>query len=1768
MRVESMRLLLLSADDKSEISELQVKGIGGQMRIWSDTAWTANMEADDYSLRDVSSSSKNVFKDLILPTGGGKVVSFSYKESSQGDGEFDLTMSGVQIKIAALPIMATMTTIFSAFDSKPTENSASGGQFESPEGKASAEQEARMMAKEGYSWWGESKVMGRIKIGASTVTALHDCTEEETAKIVVSLLVVGEYLADQQTERLRIEMQDLSLFSLIKEQAEEQYMVDKSKIYALLTRDYNEAGRVQSSVKVSVRALDVILTYQDVKRCYSLVRNFALAAEESGFAETAGYVYFSSGMDRDAEVAPLLPSTDSSLSSEFDLLVDSFTVSVINDCMGWNVPFATVTVKNIQCKFSSFNDDSVKLTLVATVDASYYNLLNTCFEPILEPWTFKLEASELPGRSSASVKLKSDARIELNLAEMHMRCLVQTVEGWMQDSKTWAADAVTQSSFSPYRLKNESGVPLTFWLGASLDPPADIQQQKELSSGGEEPFEFAHRRMPHLRQRDMALEFHTLSIKFEGIEEVLTHVPVDVTGVHMLPLGSLRAVAEIHNDGGCKIIAIQSTVKVYNKTTMLVDACVMNEVGEGEVGQGALWRESFAGESHGCVPLALTSSKLMSIKPAGDEFGYCKPFPIPSEPVTGESIFVACESSRGGKEEGEGEEARYFRVRLDAKRPIGGHEENMRIVISIHPAVRVSNLLPYPAEVALWAVPPGKPGKKVASRHVGEGQIEQLYCTDLQVPLRFTVFLSAFRHVNKPILVFDSTGAAVDKEIDLLDDESRVLKLGVDSSTSAWGDITITVYAQYIFRNFTSLPLVYGSYRSGAKVAAGQSSSPTVTASSSSSSPVSKPPSASSSMEYQASFQGIYAVFGPRSGFHGTAVLCDPPLADGPIKNAEEIKGNIAVIRRGVIPFTEKARSAARAGAIAVIFINSDESTFLAEGDKGPGIRLPCITLNKPDGEALLELRGKGDKVHVLPEGPSRSHRTTSQELEWKRLVKANVRVGEAGAVSSASPERRIAASSEEQGKEKKARRKEISFPDSWMEQPGDLPFMFSYDHQDLTGNKATFCVHGSDWSTPFSLENMGTTGVLEVPGKPSDLPSLKGAKPMYEFGLSFELGTGHYSRSKICSIVPRYTVCNRIGYTIQLVQVGLEEEHNAVLEIKDGELFPFHWLDEKKPKACRARVVPQIGTHETYSTAWSGPIKPDEVGSFSLRLPPDQDGDSPLNVSIEIRLRKAAAFIVLRKEKEDYPQYAVDNQTSRAIEYWQAIESASAKLTVHQLVPGQRAPLCWDRPHEAHVISMKLEGVKENVKVKMNKFATFQLAGGLQAEVFADGPTRSLRVREVSASSSLSCGASTKSEEEDVKYSFVVELAGVGISVIDAKLDEIMYGGLIDISTSYRVTRSDFEFEVKVDKVQVDNQTDRGPEILLGVEMGKGEGKPAVHLSMVRSRLYKNISFFKYFAFSLREMSLDLEETIIMRLLDAAQNVVDSSTISASDEKPDDLRVSGFKNLRFLEKEAVGGEKMYFEILQLHPVVVNLSFYGTGALMDRASTEGGGLSYNPMFAAMKALGVVVTNIDKAPICMNALVLERPFATSQELSSSIRKHYRTQLIQQLYKLVGSFEFLGNPVGLVNNLGTGVQDFFYEPAQGMMKSPAEFAKGMHKGSLSLFKNSTYGVFNAASKITSSMSKSLVQLSCDSDYAQKRQENQNQRQKQGSSNLAQARQDAFNEMSEGFMGIFAKPMAGAREGGASGFFSGLGKGLLGAVVKPTAGEEAGEQSRGGE
>lgn len=92
-------------------------------------------------------------------------------------------------------------------------------------------------------------------------------------------------------------------------------------------------------------------------------------------------------------------------------------------------------------------------------------------------------------------------------------------------------------------------------------------------------------------------------------------------------------------------------------------------------------------------------------------------------------------------------------------------------------------------------------------------------------------------------------------------------------------------------------------------------------------------------------------------------------------------------------------------------------------------------------------------------------------------------------------------------------------------------------------------------------------------------------------------------------------------------------------------------------------------------------------------------------------------------------------------------------------------------------------------------------------------------------------------------------------------------------------------------------------------------------------------------------------------------------------------------------------------------------------------------------------------------------------------------------MKQIYKVIGSLEIIGNPSQLLSSLGTGVRDFFYEPAMGIVKSPTALGVGVVKGTLSLVSHTTSGVFSFASKLSSQVGTGVATLSMDDDFKQR-------------------------------------------------------------------------------
>ncbi|WP_077329336.1 S8 family serine peptidase [Virgibacillus siamensis] len=79
----------------------------------------------------------------------------------------------------------------------------------------------------------------------------------------------------------------------------------------------------------------------------------------------------------------------------------------------------------------------------------------------------------------------------------------------------------------------------------------------------------------------------------------------------------------------------------------------------------------------------------------------------------------------------------------------------------------------------------------------------------------------------------------------------------------------------------------------------------------------------------------------------------DHQIAPFPEKN---VRGKIALIKRGKVPFHELAEQAEEAGAIAVLIYNNEKGTFQGSIDNGEDpIGIPVASISKRDGEWLLQ---------------------------------------------------------------------------------------------------------------------------------------------------------------------------------------------------------------------------------------------------------------------------------------------------------------------------------------------------------------------------------------------------------------------------------------------------------------------------------------------------------------------------------------------------------------------------------------------------------------------------------------------------------------------------------------------------------------------------------------------------------------------------------------------------------------------------------------------
>uniref|UniRef100_A0A8C3CVH1 Vacuolar protein sorting 13 homolog C n=1 Tax=Cairina moschata TaxID=8855 RepID=A0A8C3CVH1_CAIMO len=341
-------------------------------------------------------------------------------------------------------------------------------------------------------------------------------------------------------------------------------------------------------------------------------------------------------------------------------------------------------------------------------------------------------------------------------------------------------------------------------------------------------------------------------------------------------------------------------------------------------------------------------------------------------------------------------------------------------------------------------------------------------------------------------------------------------------------------------------------------------------------------------------------------------------------------------------------------------------------------------------------------------------------------------------------------------------------------------------------------------------------------------------------------------------------------------------------------------------------------------------------------------------------------------------------------------------------------------------------------------------------------------------------------------------------------------------------------------------------------------EPKPFIDISVItRFNEYSKVLQFKYFMVLIQEMALKIDQGF----LGALNELFTPSTDPEAERQRSKLIQQDIDalNTELMESSLTDLSMLsFFELFHISPIKLHLSL--SLASGGEASDKGQEMiAIHSLNLLLKSIGATLTDVDDLIFKLAFFQIKYQFYKRDQLMKRVVRHYSEQFLKQMYVLVLGLDVLGNPFGLIRGLSEGVEAFFYEPFQGAVQGPEEFAEGFVIGVRSLLGHTVGGAAGVVSRITGSVGKGLAAITMDKEYQQKRREEMGRQPKDFGDSLAKGGKGLLrlNSVVTGFWhvikNIIFSPVSfkGAKKEGAAGFFKGIGKGLVGVVARPTGG-----------
>lgn len=412
-----------------------------------------------------------------------------------------------------------------------------------------------------------------------------------------------------------------------------------------------------------------------------------------------------------------------------------------------------------------------------------------------------------------------------------------------------------------------------------------------------------------------------------------------------------------------------------------------------------------------------------------------------------------------------------------------------------------------------------------------------------------------------------------------------------------------------------------------------------------------------------------------------------------------------------------------------------------------------------------------------------------------------------------------------------------------------------------------------------------------------------------------------------------------------------------------------------------------------------------------------------------------------------------------------------------------------------------------------------------------------------------------------------------IGVTLIDEEPVEVLHLALQAITIQASTAANENSLRLLCERLQVDSCVPhtRYEVMVAPVPLppaSLAEGPPqTVEISLIQDPRWEPVIYLKYCGAAVQPLRLDIEQNTLTRLLrlfltlgaeiERVNNAVDRisrdrTSEQSSEQSPVAAEASTAPTVVAEEPPPL---ELYIRQMHIEPVqlVANISIL---PLCDEPELQ----EFHPTNQLHGALQQL-TSLQNVSLSLDALEFEDVAEDLDALVHRLGWKYSMEVLQQVHRLLGSLDIVGNPYAIFADVRGAVKTFSRETRQGALKSPSAFAKGVAKGTAGLAGGVGGGVVAGAATMFSAQTRNLVlattHISMDSQYAHRRQLATQQKASSFRSGLQMGAEALGDGIASGVKGIIAQPLQGAKMGGAAGAVKGMGRGAFGLFLKPVSG-----------